>query len=122
MKKNLLYCAAALLAAGLFSGCGESPTDAVKAWQNAVIAGDVEKANSLCTSNMHTKNKFTIAIMKLERDRNDGPMIRDIKSAKFVEEKIEGEAATVKFHTEKQSDQEITLHKVNGKWLIDSKK
>lgn len=121
MMKKMFAAAAAASAMFMFAGCGESPTDVVKAWHNAIIEGNVEKANSLCTENMHTKNKLTIALMKWERDKNDGPQIRDLRSAKFVEEDIDDDTAEVEYNTDKQSGQEIKLVKRNGKWLIDSR-
>ena len=123
MKKTRLL-AGLLSTAILFilAGCGESPTEAVKNWQNAIVTGDADKANSLSTEKTHPLNQLIIASLKLERDNNGGPRIDDIKSSKFDKEEVMGDSAVVHYHTNKKSDQKINLIRINGKWYVDAQK
>jgi len=119
--KNIFAGIFAVSAMLLLAGCGESPTDVVRAWNDALIAGDVEKANSYCTENMYTRNKLSVVLRKFSGNQADNPQVRDLKSIKFVDEDIDDNTAEVKYNTDKQPGQEVKLLKVNGKWLIDSR-
>ena len=114
---------AAVLALILFTGCGgDAPEEVMKQWHEALIAGDLEKANALSTTETQTLNKFAIALLKNERDNNGGPQIRDIRSATVEKVTINDDRAVLHYHTDKHSGKTMKLVKQNGKWLVDEKK
>ena len=124
MKFNAFFSGcAAVLAVFLFAGCGgDAPEEVMKQWHEALIAGDLEKANALSTTETQTLNKLVIALLKNERDNNGGPQTRDIRSTTVEKVTINGDHAILHYHTDKHSGKKMKLVKLNGKWLVDEKK
>ncbi len=112
--KTLLMAVFALTAILFTAGCSDSPTDVVEKWRDAIVDGDVNKANEYSTENVHVLNSFMVKAIKKDADDS-----KEFKEAKFVKEEINGDAAKV--FSDKRNNA-IDLKKVDGKWKVDVKK
>ena len=113
MKKFILLMAAV---AGLFilAGCADSPQDVAKKYAVAIGNRDLGTANSFCTKNMETKNKFIVA---MKRSNSTAKEIENI-CEDIDEARVDKNDTTAKIYIDEEKDP-IVLVKVDGEWKVD---
>jgi len=117
--KNLIF-ALPLLVALLFVACGgdsKKPKDVALAFANAMAKQDYDAAKKYATEDTQ---KFIDMAKGMAGEKKPG------KTPKYVvvSESISGETATVKLKNTAEGDKEneISLKKVKGKWLVSMDK
>ena len=61
--KKLSVMLLALTGLFIFTGCSDSPKDVVVKWTEAIVNGDIKKANEYSTENTHALNGMIIGIV-----------------------------------------------------------
>ena len=103
----------------LLAGCSDSPKDVAKNWMQAIVDGDVEKANEYSTSKVHVLN--ALAVEGCKNDANAKKEIQDsIAKIDNAREEINGD--TAKLYDGSDDDDPLTLKKVDGEWKVDVEK
>ena len=102
----------------LLAGCSDSPKDVTKNWMQALVDGDVEKANEYSTSNVHLVNAILVESLKGEADKK-AEAKKSLEKIDSAREEIDGDTAKVFVEGD---DDPITLKKVDGEWKVDIKK
>lgn len=115
-KKTLLALVASL--GFLFAaGCGgNAPEDVAKDYLDALVAGDVKKANSLSTERTAAANGLLISMIEQQKKQNPDA-VKEIGKVKEV--KIDGDKAKVYFEGDGNA---LDLVKVDGEWKADVRK
>lgn len=122
-KRFLGFVAAAgLLACALVAGCGgsPSPTAVAKEWMGAIIAKDLQKANSLSTEKCHRLNAMMISMTDNPRDAAE--IKARFSGVKFGREKIEGDIAVIEVTGPDGKADTVKLQKVDGQWKMNAEK
>lgn len=117
-KKTFLALIASL---GLLfaAGCGGNPTtpeDVAKCYVEALLDGDVKKADKLSTERTAKVNGMFSSMIKQQKEQNPD-QFKDAGKIKSVD--VDGDKATVYFEGDNGS---LTLVKVDGAWKVDVKK
>lgn len=103
----------------LASGCGgnpSSPEDVAASYADALLNGDLKKANKLSTARTESANAFLITMISQQKEQNPD----EVKAVGKVKETVvDGDKATVYFEDGTSS---VTLVKVDGDWKVDMKK
>ena len=105
---SVLLLAVALL--GL-AGCGPAPSSSAEKFTVALAKGDVVTAKKYCTQPTASMLDFAVSLGAARTQPN----------FKFVviDQKIDGDHATVRFKDEKGKEQKLDLAKIDGRWLVD---
>lgn len=120
MKKILVMCAA-LTGMLVFTGCSDSPRDVAVKWGNAVLEGDLKKANEYSTKESEPLNALIIGMCSQEKKNGKSEISDTIRKWETGKEEINGDTARV--YGDKGPDKEsINLKKVDGKWKVSAKK
>ena len=119
MRKFLMLsvAAASLL---ILAGCSDSPKQVTRKWHKAILAGDLNTANKLSTSNTAVLNAIIVEMVK---DKNNETVKKNVeqslKNINSAQEKITGDTAEVSIEG---ANKPIQLKKVEGEWKVDVKK
>ncbi|MEM9108971.1 MAG: DUF4878 domain-containing protein [Planctomycetota bacterium] len=114
----MLVCSFALIGCG---GGSAGPGDTVKEFAEAMEAGDTEKVKELAPAMGMAGEKLDGMVQTAAMEMKEKKGIKEIE---IVEEKIDGETATVKAITHfgdgtKEEGEPMKLAKIDGKWVID---
>lgn len=109
MKLKKLFLALVASLALLASGCGGSPESVAEKYLQALIDGNAEAANKLCTARTAPLTPFLIAAIQ-----NQGDSVKDVRDVK-----VDGDKAKVYFEG---SDDPLELVRVDGDWKVDIQK
>lgn len=125
--KILTLTIAAAFAVFFSTACKDSPGDVVCKWSSAIADGDLETANECSTAKTQMLNGFMIAMLqdaKKENKEDFEKKMDAMKNAEVIREEIDGDTAKVwiKKTEGEESDEPITLVKVDGDWKVDVKK
>ena len=117
MKKiYLLFCAAA--GACFMTGCTPGPQDAAQDYLDAIIRGELSKANALSVSELHECNKEYVRKFTESTEISDKlARIALIRTSKELSDAIvvaDGDYAVV--YTQDGKNEILKLKKVNGEW------
>lgn len=125
--KILTLTIAAAFAVFFSTACKDSPGDVVCKWSSAIADGDLETANECSTAKTQMLNGFIIAMLQEAKEENKEDFEKKMdamKNAEVIREEIDGDTAKVwiKKPEGEESDEPITLVKVDGDWKVDVKK
>lgn len=101
----------------LAAGCGESasPEDVAQGYMEALVAGDLTKANKLSSEKTATMNGLFISLIAQEKEQNP-EKFKNLDKVERVE--IDGDKARVYFG----ENGAVDLVKVDGEWKVDIRK
>ena len=117
MKKSIVLTLCTLVCLTL-AGCGKpSPTKVTQTWFDALMAGDLNKANSLTVEQGQMLNAFMVEAVK--KAKQDGEALPTVT---IKREEIDGDTAKVYFIDPDGKEDSVTLEKVNGEWKVAPKK
>ena len=104
----------------VLAGCSDSPKEVTKKWHKAILAGDLNAANKLSTSQTAVLNAI---IVEMAKDKNNDTvkknLEKNLKNINSAKEKITGDTAEVSIEGDNKPMQ---LKKVDGEWKVDVKK
>ena len=121
--KKLSVMLLALAGLFIFTGCSDSPKDVVVKWTEAIVNGDIKKANEYSTENTHALNGMIIGIVNGKSEdakKTKAELEASIEKLKNAKEEIDGD--TAKVFMEDDKDKPAVLKKVDGKWKVDAQK
>ena len=121
--KKLSVMLLALAGLFIFTGCSDSPKDVVVKWTEAIVNGDIKKANEYSTENTHALNGMIIGIVNGKSEdakKTKAELEASIEKLKNAKKEIDGD--TAKVFMEDDKDKPAVLKKVDGKWKVDAQK
>jgi hypothetical protein len=96
-------------------GCSSGPSDTAKEFLSRIASGEISKANELATES-------TAKLIGIASSFGGLPVDPDF-DFQLIEEKIDGNKATVKYKSKPNGKVEvIKLVKLNGKWKVHEQK
>lgn len=100
------------------TGCSDSPNAVAEKWTDAIIDGDISRANKYSAGSDSTMmNTFTIEMFKSMDSKEKAEKIKQIKAALKNEAEIDGDEAIIS-----DGEIEIELQKIDGDWKVVSDK
>ena len=117
MKKLYLLLSAA---AGVcvMTGCAPDPQDVAKDYVDAIIGGELSKANELSVSDLHESNKESVRTFTESTDAKDKLMrISLLRASEDLDDAVvvaDGDYAVV--YSKNGKTEILKLKKVNGAW------
>lgn len=108
----------------LLVACGSSPQSALNDFYRSTEAGDITKAYSLCSSNMHQmlgEQKLKLALGSIHDQIKAKGGIKDIKIKGEPDKEIANLELTITYGSGRIETGKENLVLENGQWKIDSK-
>lgn len=108
----------------LLMACGSSPQSTLNDFYRSTEAGDITKAYSLCSSNMHQmlgEQKLKLALGSIHDQIKAKGGIKDIKIKGEPDKEIANLELTITYGSGRIETGKENLVLENGQWKIDSK-
>lgn len=114
-----------LALAGLFvlTGCSDSPKDVAVKYSEALLDGNIKKANEYSTEKTHAMNGMVISMLSSDSEdakKTKAEFKANLSLIKKAKEEIDGD--TAKLIIEGEEGKPMILKKVDGKWKVDAQK
>lgn len=95
------------------TGCSDSPNAVAEKWANAIVDGDVSRANKYSVSNSAEANGILILMFQGMDSNEKAEQIKQMKTALKKTAEIDGNDAIIS-----NGDFEFKLRKVDGNWKV----